>query len=90
MLTLLTWLTLLVVAVIVVVLAVFLILTAVALIRANRNLGQVVAGLEVVRDNTAPLEEDLSTINEAAVALRDRLLAVDSHLQRSVGAVRES
>jgi hypothetical protein len=89
MVTLLTWLTLLIVVVTILILAVYLILIATALTRANRNLGRLVAGLEAIRDNTAPLAEDLSTINEAAVALRDRLMAVDSHLLRTVGWVRE-
>ena len=83
--TLLTRLTLLSVSAVVVVLATYLILTAMALIRANRNLMKLVADLEATRDNTAPLSEDLTTINSAAVGLRDRLAAVDGHL---VGIIR--
>lgn len=81
MIALLTRLTLLVVGAVVAVLAVYLILIAAALIRANRNLAQLVGGLEAIRDNTRPLKADLTTINGAAGALRDRLIRVDSHLQ---------
>ena len=79
--TLLTRLTLGLVAVVVVVLAGHLILIAGALMRANRNLGKLVGGLEAIRDQTAPLGADLTTINEAAAALRDGLVAVDEHLR---------
>ncbi len=86
--TLLTRITLGLVSVIVVVLAGHLILIAAALIRANRNLTKLVGGLEAVRDNTAPLGADLTTINGAAVALRDGLLAVDEHLREISRLVR--
>ncbi|HET7079036.1 MAG TPA: hypothetical protein VFM49_16495 [Chloroflexia bacterium] len=81
MTTLLTRLTLLVAGAVVAVLAVYLILIAGALIRANQNLEKLVGGLTAIRDNTAPLKEDLATINGAAVALRNRLVSVDAHLQ---------
>jgi hypothetical protein len=81
-------LTLGVVAVVVVVLAGHLILIAAALIRANRNLAQLVGGGEAIRDNTAPLAADLSAINGAAVTLRDGLLAVDEHLRDIARLVR--
>ncbi len=81
---LLTRLTFGLIGVIVVVLAGHLILIAVSLIRANRNLAKLTGGLEAIRDNTAPLDEDLATINNAAVTLRDGLLAVDEHL-REIG-----
>jgi HAMP domain-containing protein len=77
----LTRLTLLLVTAIVAVLAVYLILIAVALIRANRNLAQLGAGLEAIRDNTKPLAQDLTTINNAAVILQKRLMTVDEHLR---------
>jgi hypothetical protein len=83
--TFLMWATLVVVAIIVVVLAVSLILIAVALRNANRNLAQLGGGLEAIRDHTAPLADDLTRINNAAVALRDCLLAVDGNL---VGIIR--
>ena len=86
--TLLTRLTLGLVAVVVVVLAGHLILIAAAQIRANRNLGRLVGGLEAIRDNTAPLGADLTAINGAAVALRDGLLAVDEHLREIARLVR--
>jgi len=79
--TLLTRLTLGLVAVVVVVLAVHLILIALSLMRANKNLTQLVGGLEAIRDNTAPLAEDLSTINGVAVTLLHRLVELDDHLQ---------
>ncbi len=77
----LTRLTLGLLGVVVVVLASHLILIATALFRANRNLQKLVGGLEAIRDNTAPLEDDLDAINSAAVMLRDGLLAVDEHLR---------
>jgi hypothetical protein len=88
--TVLTWATLIVVAVIVLVLAAALIAILVSLRRADRNLAQLVGGLEAIRDNTAPLAEDLTTINGAAVALRDGLLAVDGNLVGIIRAVRGS
>ncbi len=86
--TLLTRLTLGLVSVIVVLLAGHLILIAAALIRANRNLGKLVGGLEAIRDNAAPLGTDLTAINGAAVTLRDGLLAVDEHLREITRLVR--
>ena len=83
----LIWATLAVVAVIVLVLAVSLILIALALRNANRNLAQLAGGLEAIRDHTAPLADDLTTINGAAVAWRDRLLAVDGNLLEIIRAV---
>lgn len=85
---LLTSLTLGLVGTVVIVLATHLILIAVALVRANRNLAKLVGGLEVIRDNTAPLETDLGAINTAAVVLRDGLLAVDEHLRDIIRLVR--
>ncbi len=79
--TLLTRLTLGLVAVIVVVLAGYLVLIAVALLRANRNLDRLAGGLEAVRDNTASLGPDISTINDAAATLNDGLLRIDNHLK---------
>ncbi|MDP9369841.1 MAG: hypothetical protein M3Q03_16485, partial [Chloroflexota bacterium] len=86
--TLLTRLTLGLVSVILVLLAGHLILIAAALSRANRNLAKLVGGLEAIRDNTAPLGADLTTINGAAVALRDGLVAVDEHLREIARLVR--
>jgi hypothetical protein len=77
----LTRLTLGLVGVVVVVLAVHLILIARSLIQANKNLTQLVGGLEAIRDNTAPLAEDLTTINGAAVTLLRRLVELDGSLQ---------
>lgn len=62
------------------VLALYLIRTALCLVRADRNLAQVLGSLEQVRDNTVPLGDDLSTINGAAAGLRDQLRSIDSHL----------
>ena len=85
---LLTWLTLLVSGAIVAVLATYLILIAAALIRANRNLTKLVGGLEATRDNTTPLAQDLSAINDAAGTLQGRLRAVDEHLRGIIQLVR--
>ena len=84
----LTKITFLLVAVIVAVIAVYLILIAAALRRANDNLTKLVGGLEAIRDNTAPLEQDLTTINGAAVSLRDKLMEVDRNLQKVIQLVR--
>ncbi len=86
--TLLTRLTLVVVAAVVAVLAVHLILIAASLLRANRNLAKLVEGLEAIRDNTAPLDQDLSTINGAAGTLKNRLVTVDEHLRGIIQLVR--
>lgn len=84
----LTWLTLVLTGAVVVILASHLILIAAHLIRANRNLTKLVAGLKAIRDNTAPLGQDLSAINDAAVALRDQLKTVDKHLHEMSRLVR--
>jgi len=89
MTSLLTRITVGLVSVIVVVLASHLILVAAALFRANRNLAKLVGGLEAIRDNTAPLGDDLTAINGAAIALRDGLLAVDEHLRGIARIVRK-
>ena len=86
--TLLTRITVVLTGVIVVVVAAYLILIADALIKANRNLEKLVGGLEAIRDNTAPLEADLGTINGAAISLRDKLMSVDQHLQNIVQLAR--
>ncbi len=85
---LLTGVTLGLLGTVVAVLATYLILIAVALVRANRNLAKLVGGLEAIRDNTAPLETDLGAINNVAVTLRDGLLAVDEHLRTIIRLVR--
>lgn len=82
--TVLIWLTLIVIAVVVLFLAVSLILIAIALIRADRNLKALASGLDAIRDNVSPLATDLTTINGAAVALRDQLRGVDGNLQRII------
>lgn len=81
--TTLTWLTLLLVGTVVGALALHLILIAVSLARANRNLAAAAAGLEAVRDHTVPLREDLAAINAAASALRAPLHAVSENLRRT-------
>lgn len=85
--TLFTRLTYLAVALIVPVLAIYLILIAVSLIRANRNLAQLVKGLKAIRDNTDPLAQDISTINSVATTLRDQFTVVDRHLRDVIHSV---
>jgi len=85
---LLTRLTRVVVAAVVAVLAVHLILIAASLLRANRNLAKLVEGLEAIRENTTPLDQDLSTINGAAGTLKNRLVTVDEHLRGIIQLVR--
>ncbi|MBA2487851.1 MAG: hypothetical protein H0V36_00825 [Chloroflexi bacterium] len=80
MLTVLTVLTLLVVAVIVLVLVGYLVATIVYLRRADRNLEQLVGGLQAVQSHAQPLPQYLTTINGALGTLRDDLVATDDHL----------
>lgn len=62
-------------------LAAYLIEIARALQRADRNLEALVGGLEAIRDQTTPLQEDLGTINEAAGILESGLAVAGDHLQ---------
>lgn len=85
---LLTGLTILVATAVVGVVAFYLVQIAAALMRANANLAKLAGGLEAIRDDTAPLAEDLATINGAAVAVRDGLTAVDGNLVKVIHAVK--
>ena len=85
---LLTRLTLIGVLAVVLVLASYLIRIALILRRADRNLTEVAANLERTRDNTAPLGNDLTAINDAAVALRDGFRVIDRNLQAIAQALR--
>jgi hypothetical protein len=85
---LLTWLTLLTTGSVVVLLVVYLVPTAAALMRADRNLARLVGGLEAIRDNTAPLGQDLPAVNAAAGTLLTGLVAVDEHLRAIAQAVQ--
>ncbi len=76
----LMWITLVVVALVVVVLAFYLISFALALTRANRNLKQLVGGLEAIQSHSEPLRQHLTTINGALVELLRGLQSVDAHL----------
>ena len=84
----LTKLTLISAVAVVLVLASYLIRIALILRRADQNLTDAAAHLERTRDNTAPLGSDLTTINDAAVALRDGLLEVDRNLLTIIRALR--
>jgi hypothetical protein len=85
---LLTWLTLLTTGAVVVLLVVYLVPSALALIRADRNLARLIGELEAVRDNTAPISQDLATINEATAALRGHLIAADVKLHAAIQSLR--
>lgn len=85
---LLTWLTLLTTGTVVVLLVVYLVPTAVALFRADRNLSKLIGELEAVRDNTAPLSKDLTSINDATAALRGHLIGADVKLHAAIQALR--
>lgn len=76
----LMWITLVVVALVVVVLAVYLISFALTLVAANRNLKQLVGGLEAIQSHSDPLPQHLTTINGALVELLHGLQSVDGHL----------
>jgi predicted component of type VI protein secretion system len=85
---LLAWLTLLTTGAVVVLLVVYLVPTALALFRADRNLAKLIGELEAVRDNTAPLSQDLTAINEATAALRGHLIAADVKLHAAIQSLR--
>lgn len=91
MLTLLTWLTIIVTALVVVVLAVYLIAILVTLRGVGggdkSDLGRLAGGLEAIEQNTAPLPNDLQTINGALAALLDTLRLVDDHLTSTARAL---
>jgi hypothetical protein len=84
----LTWLTLGATGLVVGTLAGYLIAVAVALVRANRNLAELVPRFEAIRDNAAPLSEDLATVNNAMVGLRERLASVDENMNEIARSVR--
>ena len=76
----LTYLTIIVAVVIVAVLVVYLVLTIIALRRAGDHLAKLAEGLQVVIDNSQPLEGHLTTINGALGELQQGLGAVDNNL----------
>ena len=78
--TILTYLTLAVGTIIVVVLVVYLVLIIIALRRAGDHLVKLAEGLQVIVNNTQPLEGHLTTINGALGSLREGLDSVDNNL----------
>ncbi len=76
----LAYLTLFLVAVVVLVLVAYLVAIAYFLRRADRNLVQLLDGLQAIRGHVRPLPEDLGTINAALRQVRLNLLGSDSHL----------
>jgi ABC-type transporter Mla subunit MlaD len=85
---LLTWLTLLTTGTVVLLLVAYLVPTAVALFRANRNLSQLIGELEAVRNNTAPLSQDLAAVNDATASLRDHLIRADVKLHAAIQSLQ--
>lgn len=73
-------LTLITVLLVVLALAGYLAAVAWALRDASRSVAAIADGLERVRDDTAPIEEKLVTINGALSALSGGLKVVDGHL----------
>lgn len=73
-------LTLVTVLLVVLALAGYLAAVAWALRDASRSVAAIAAGLEAVREHTAPVEEKLVNINFALSALSGGLKAVDGHL----------
>ena len=65
---------------IVLVLVVYLVAIIYALWGAGTNLKNLAGGLIAIRDNTAPLAEDIPTINGALSALLTGLLKVNDNL----------
>jgi len=90
-LQLLTILTIVAVAIVVLVLAFYLIAILLTVRRVggsdSSDLGKLAGGLEAILRQTAPLPQDLTTINGALVALLDHLRAVDDHLTATARAL---
>jgi hypothetical protein len=75
-------LTLITVALVVLALAGYLIAIVVQLVAAKRSIAAIADGLEAVAAHTAPLPDQLTTINDALVQLLTGLQAADRHLGR--------
>lgn len=86
--SLLLLLTLITTGLVVLALAGYLILIAVALIKAKRSVAAIADGLEAVVVNTRPLPEKLTTINGALVQLSGGLRMADAHMSRIAGVFR--
>lgn len=78
--TFLTYGTLLLVLVVVLALVVYLVGIIVALRRANSHLYELADGLAAIVEDTEPLPDKLTTINDALSELLTRLTNVDRHL----------
>lgn len=91
MLEILTILTIIATTIVVVVLAFYLIAILVTVRRVggpeSSDLGQLAGGLEVIQQQTAPLPQDMTTINGALVELLATLRAVDDHLSATARAL---
>lgn len=81
-------LTLVIAALVVLALAGYLIAVAVVLVDARRNVAGIADALEAVARHTAPLEQQLVTINGALSALADGLETADRHLGRAATVFR--
>ena len=79
--TLLTYITLVVALLVVALLVVYLVAIIIALRRAGDHLQALAGGLQMVKDNTAPLPAHLTTINGALATLNGGLISVNSHLE---------
>jgi hypothetical protein len=91
MLTVLTILTIIATAIVVLVLAYYLIAILIT-VRAvggtkSSDLGQLAGGLEAIQQQTAPLPDDMRTINGALVQLLETLRVVDDHLTATARAL---
>jgi hypothetical protein len=86
-----TW-TLVLTGAIVLALAVYLTAIAYYLYRAGgsrlSHLARLAGGLTAVRDNAAPLEQQLGVVAKALTALRHELQAVDESLTEAAQAIR--
>ena len=76
-------LTLITVALVVIALAGYLIAIVWQMIAARRSIAAIADGLEAVAGHTAPLPEQLTTINGALVQLLAGLKIADRHLGRA-------
>ena len=91
---LLTWLTIIYAVILVLTLAVGLIAILTTLMSVAKKLGAISAGLKVVEQNTAPLNEGVEKLNGSLVGLAGGLMVAESsfasaneHLQETLDAV---
>lgn len=84
----LIWLTVIVAAAIVLALAGYLVLIAVALTRAWRDVAGIAAALERTAEAASPLGEKVNRVNDAMRRLAERTDGMDARIAAMLGARR--